>query len=123
MKKYNTMCDVGYTVLHDHEDPHDITVDEHIEALKRRLHYLRNHPGDAVEAFGICDTYEVLQKVEADPLDSSWKKVVFSVDCDEDGNCPNCEIDFADCPCPGPTQDGYEYREFNGVLYARKTSE
>jgi hypothetical protein len=48
-----------------------------------------------------------------------WKIVVFSADCDEDGNCPFCNIDFADCDCPGPTQDGYEYSENDGVLFAR----
>ncbi len=48
-----------------------------------------------------------------------WKLVVFSADCDEDGNCPVCDIDFADCECPGPTQDGYEYEEHDGVLFAR----
>jgi hypothetical protein len=48
-----------------------------------------------------------------------WQLVVFSAECDEDGNCPFCGIDYGDCPCPGPTQDGYEYQEFDGVLYAR----
>lgn len=48
-----------------------------------------------------------------------WKRIMFSADCDEDGNCPECWIDFADCGCFGPTQDGVEYEEFNGVLYGR----
>lgn len=48
-----------------------------------------------------------------------WKRVVFSGDCDEDRNCPECGIDYADCECLGPTQDGVEYEEFNGVLYGR----
>lgn len=48
-----------------------------------------------------------------------WKLVVFSAECDEDGNCPFCEIDYGRCPCPGPTQDDMEYREIDGVLYAR----
>ena len=49
-----------------------------------------------------------------------WKRVIFSADCDEDGNCPICAIDFGDCDCPGPTQeDEYEYRERGGVLQAR----
>lgn len=48
-----------------------------------------------------------------------WVPVVFAAECDEDGNCPRCGTDFAECPCPGPTQDGFEYREFDGVLYAR----
>ena len=51
-----------------------------------------------------------------------WLRVVFSADCDEDGNCPQCTIDYADCGCPGPTQeDDYEYREdADGVLWARR---
>jgi len=52
-----------------------------------------------------------------------WKRVVLSADCDEDGNCPNCGIDYAGCGCPGPTQDGYEYTEIDGVLYAKPTEE
>lgn len=48
-----------------------------------------------------------------------WRRVVFSADCDEDGNCPVCGIDFAECDCPGPTMENYEYKEINGVMYAR----
>ena len=29
-----------------------------------------------------------------------WTKVVFSSDCDEDGNCPTGRTDYADCACP-----------------------
>jgi hypothetical protein len=57
-----------------------------------------------------------------------WRKVVFAADCvyeewDEEMECaicPNCEIDYSECACAGPTQDDeYEYAEFNGVMYAR----
>jgi hypothetical protein len=49
-----------------------------------------------------------------------WKRVVFSCETDQDGNCPFCAGDYAACPCPGPTQDDlYEYQERDGVLYAR----
>lgn len=48
-----------------------------------------------------------------------WMPVMFSADCDEDGNCPICGIDFAECSHPGPTQDGMEYVEKDGVLFAR----
>lgn len=53
---------------------------------------------------------------------SDWVKVVFSADCDEDGNCPNCGIDYADCGCPGPTMDEeYEYKfDDDDVMWARK---
>lgn len=52
----------------------------------------------------------------------SWQRVVFSAECDEDGNCPVCgDIDFAECGCPGPTQeDEFEYEEIDGVLMARR---
>ena len=48
-----------------------------------------------------------------------WSRVVFAADCDDDGNCPVCGIDFADCGCFGPTQDGVEYDERPDGLFAR----
>jgi len=62
--------------------------------------------------------------------DSTWKKVSFAADCiqspewdgtDEPGDiCSLCGLDYCEeCECPGPTQDGMEYEEFNGVLMAR----
>lgn len=49
-----------------------------------------------------------------------WKRVSFSGDCDEDGRCSLCGEDYVECECPGQTQDGYEYIEFDGTLYARE---
>ncbi|MGY2987696.1 hypothetical protein [Bradyrhizobium sp. USDA 4508] len=50
----------------------------------------------------------------------AWRRVVFSAECDELGNCPVCGVDYARCDCPGPTQEEeFEYREMNGVLWAR----
>jgi len=51
-----------------------------------------------------------------------WRPVVFSADCDPDGDglCPHCGIDYGDCPCIGPTEDECEYVERNGVLYGRR---
>lgn len=54
-------------------------------------------------------------------MSNDWQRVIFSADCDEDGDCPVCGIDYAECACPGPTMDGYEYREDKaGVMWARK---
>jgi len=50
---------------------------------------------------------------------SQWRKVVYAADCDEDGNCPVCGIDYSECDCPGPTMDEMEYRWIDGELYAR----
>lgn len=52
-----------------------------------------------------------------------WMPVMFSADYDEDGNCPVCGIEFAECAHPGPTQDEMEYTEKHGVLFARPESQ
>lgn len=41
----------------------------------------------------------------------------FAGDCDEDGNCPVCGIDYAECECPGPTEDGVLYAETESGLF------
>ena len=51
--------------------------------------------------------------------DNPWTRVVFASEVDEDDCCPNCGIDYGDCPCPGPTQEGMEYSWIDGVLHAR----
>ena len=57
-----------------------------------------------------------------------WKQVSFAADClGGDGQelgdiCSLCGDDYAECGCPGPTQDKHEYKEVGGVLYARRTS-
>lgn len=56
----------------------------------------------------------------AHPLQEGWQLVIFAAECDEDGNCPKCRTFYTDCPCPGPTQPGWQYREVDGILYARK---
>ena len=59
---------------------------------------------------------------ESLPGGGGWRKVVFACECDDDGNCPRCGIDFAECGCPGPTQDDeYEYLEdASGILWSRR---
>ena len=54
-------------------------------------------------------------------LHGGWREVVFAAECDPEGDglCP-CGFDYTDgCSQPGPTQDGYEYTERDGVLYGR----
>ena len=53
------------------------------------------------------------------PKDSTWKRVIFGMDFDENGYCPECDAAFSECECPGPTMDGYEYQEVEGILYGR----
>lgn len=50
----------------------------------------------------------------------TWKLVVYSADCDPEGTglCPHCQVDFGECSCPGPTQDGLTYRTIEGQLWA-----
>ena len=54
-----------------------------------------------------------------------WQRVVFADECLPclmcvEPVCQECDDHYADCECPGPTQDGYEYKEKKGVLYARE---
>lgn len=41
-------------------------------------------------------------------------------DCCGEPFCPLCETHYAECECPGPTQDGIEYKEIDGQLYGRE---
>lgn len=52
----------------------------------------------------------------------AWRRVVFAAECvgPDQALCPVCGVDYAECPCPGPTmEEEFEYREMNGVLWAR----
>lgn len=54
---------------------------------------------------------------------AGWKRVKFLADLldpeTEEAICDECGVDWADCECPGPTQDGIEYVERHGVLFGR----
>ena len=56
----------------------------------------------------------------ADVLDG-WAPVMWAAECDPDGDgwCQVRDIDPAECNCIGPTQDGIEYMERDGVLFGR----
>ena len=60
--KYNHLFDVAFGVISDKEDPYDVTTEELIEALEKRLTALKTTDrSDAYAAavFGYCDaTYE-----------------------------------------------------------------
>ena len=47
---------------------------------------------------------------------SNFRPARFASDCDDDGDCPDCGIDYAECECPGPTEDGVVYTEVDGEL-------
>ena len=49
-----------------------------------------------------------------------WQRVSFAGDCDDDGYCALCGLEYAEeCECPGPTMDGYEYCERDGIMFGR----
>lgn len=59
-----------------------------------------------------------------------WRKVIPAADCSRcrdcgEPVCPVCDDHYAECECPGPTQDGeMEYMtDSNGVLFARPVPE
>lgn len=55
-----------------------------------------------------------------------WRRVSFACDCPLglDGEpldiCSICGGEYSSCPCPGPTMEGVEYEERDGVLYGRE---
>lgn len=49
-----------------------------------------------------------------------WQDELPACPCCGEPYCPICDDHHADCECPGPTSDGYEFKEVDGVLYARK---
>ena len=51
-----------------------------------------------------------------------WERVMFAAECDPDGDgwCQVRDVDPAECDCIGPTEEGVEYREIDGVLYGRR---
>jgi len=55
MKKYNHMFDVAFTVNSDKEDWVNITLEELMEGLIKRLPDLYH---DGAEVFGFCDTID-----------------------------------------------------------------
>lgn len=51
-----------------------------------------------------------------------WKLIKFASDMPinpdtEEAFCEECDMDFAECECFGPTQDDVEYKEFKGYLF------
>jgi ABC-type tungstate transport system permease subunit len=58
-KIYNHMLDVAFTVEGPWENWDDIPYEEKIEALEKRLNYLKQNPVEGAEAFGYSDSYEI----------------------------------------------------------------
>lgn len=59
----NTMLDVAFTVIHELAEAEDLlgpaNVHLVLNALQKRIDYLRENPQEAADAFGVCDTYEM----------------------------------------------------------------
>jgi DNA (cytosine-5)-methyltransferase 1 len=58
------------------------------------------------------------------PTFFNWRRIVFADECEQcefcdEIICPNCCAHYADCGCPGPTQDGIECLRIDGIDYGR----
>jgi len=58
--------DVGFTIEANQIDPFDIEPNKLLDALQARVNYLRQHPGEILEALGYSDSYEVDRKSDVD---------------------------------------------------------
>lgn len=57
MKKYNHAVEIAFTIDSDN-DGDNVTEEEYIAGLEKRLADLKSRKGEALEACGIYDTYE-----------------------------------------------------------------
>ena len=58
--KYNHMMDVAFVVISTKKDADDLTYEEILLGMAKRLTYLLEHKDG--EAFGICDSYEIQER-------------------------------------------------------------
>ena len=72
------------------------------------------------------DKFQQWQLLHSPCYPGAWITVSWADDClkedesDEFGEiCSVCKGEYSECPCPGPTQDGWKYEEFHGELRAR----
>ena len=95
--------------------------------IRQRLYWVADSDGGRLKQ---CDegigSVSVVDQNSAD----GWKRVSFAGEClggdeNELGDiCSICGLDYCEeCKCPGPTQDGYEYDERDGILYARRVAD
>ena len=105
----------------DSDVPHG-TADGVADARRSRREVAIQHTSGGGETLGVGQA-----DVPRSGSSHSWQRVSFAADClggdtDEPGDiCSICGPTYVEeCQCPGPTQDGYEYSERDGVLYARR---
>lgn len=65
MKRLNTMFDVAFSLEHV-GDPEHISAEALLNALQKRVDYLRQNPQEAADAFGINDSYEIDPMIDND---------------------------------------------------------
>jgi hypothetical protein len=53
---------IAYTVEGPWKKLEDIPYQAKLDAMQKRLDYLRENPEDGAEAFGFCDSYKVEKK-------------------------------------------------------------
>jgi len=58
-KLINYMLDVAFTIETPISNWYDIPAIDLVDALQRRVDYLRENLDEAGDAFGLCDSYEI----------------------------------------------------------------
>jgi len=53
-------------------------------------------------------------------IPEGYTRVVFACECNEDGDCPECGLDFGECDCIGPTEDDVNYIVIDDVMYGNR---
>ena len=55
---YNVMCDVAFTVIDKHNTIERMNKESILNAMQKRLDYLKANPNEINEAIGVCDSYK-----------------------------------------------------------------
>ncbi len=97
-------------------------------SLNKDRDVVAKHVDEWLDCRQQVNSVDLADVVLSEERTEKWNRVVFASDClyeewDIDREmpiCKNCKIEYAECSCPGPTQDDiYEYNEVKGELYAR----
>jgi hypothetical protein len=73
--KYNHMFDVAFSLDTDVENPYEVPKEELLEALAKRLAFLRANPEECAEAFGFSDSYTIDERKEViDEMEAMYEE-------------------------------------------------
>jgi len=94
---------------------------------RKRVFILAHRIGEGLE--GVLPEFTAVRREDegrpaprCSQVSGEWRRVLFANECEgfpDEAWC-ECGFDYCECPCPGPTEDGWEYEEIDGEMWARR---